>query len=102
MSTEAGDASGSTADLWRRRQRPAAIPRPVSLLLTELGHNIEAVVGRENVCEIASRTGIDLRRVVQIIGGDSPDSYELRRLETAYNTSLWPTFDAGRQPDDGR
>lgn len=94
VATAADDGCVSPASAWNGSQQAGSVPKRVSLILAKLRCNIDAAVAGDNVCEIATRTGIDLRRVLQIIGGDTPDGNELRRFETAYRTALWPRFDS--------
>ena len=74
------------------RQDAVAESPSLPSVLRHLQCNIETAVARDSVCQVAAKTGLDLRRVLKIIVGATPDGYELRLLETAYRTALWPRF----------
>lgn len=90
----AGHGNNGRGEVGSGTGRQDAETEPSSLpsRLRQLQRNIEEAVSRDSVCQIAAKTGIGVRRVLQIIAGAAPDGYELRLLETAYRTALWPRF----------
>lgn len=92
MSEQAVSARGGAGGSGRER-KDYELRSPVASILSQLARNIEAAVAGDSVLEVAAKSGIGLRRALQIVAGAIPDGYELRRLETAYRTALWPRFD---------
>ncbi|MEN2741629.1 hypothetical protein ABCS02_27915 [Microbacterium sp. X-17] len=59
-------------------------------LARRVNDSIRAAIGDDHIWAVAEKTGLDPDRIVEIVGGDLPDSFELISLELGYHRPIWP------------